>query len=67
MSEYIGHRGLPGELKHLSSLRKRKKLSRFSRDNIPLVAASETGTAQNHICFALEKPNLISPPYEGGD
>ena len=30
MSEYIGHRGLPGELKHLSSLRKIKKMSRLS-------------------------------------
>ena len=33
MSEYIGHRGLPGELKHLSSLRKRKKMSRLSRQH----------------------------------
>ena len=32
MSEYIGHRGLPGELKHLSSLRKRKKILRLAKE-----------------------------------
>ena len=38
--EYIAMRREPGELKHLSSRRKRKK------NSIPGVAASETGRAQ---------------------
>ena len=42
-AEYIGMRREPGELKHLSSRRKRKKTS------IPGVAASETGRAQTRV------------------
>ena len=45
-AESIGARGEPGELKHLSSRRKRKK-KRFSKEtSIPGVAASGTGGAQ---------------------
>ena len=41
--EYIAMRGEPGELKHLSSRRKRKQ------QVIPGVAASETGRAQTRV------------------
>ena len=41
--EYIAMRGEPGELKHLSSRRKRKQ------HVIPEVAASETGRAQTRV------------------
>ena len=43
MSESIGHGGEPGELKHLSSRRKRKKYS------MSLVAASERDRAQTSV------------------
>ena len=42
-TEYIGMQGEPGELKHLSTRRKRKKQS------IPKVAASEMGRAQTGV------------------
>ena len=48
-SEYIAVWRRPGEVKHLSSQRnKKKQKSRLSRDSIPLVAASERGTAQTN-------------------
>ncbi len=40
LAEYIGQGSQPGELKHLSTPRKRKQTA------IPSVAASESGTAQ---------------------
>lgn len=40
LTEYIGDRGKPAELKHLSRWRKR------NQNEIPLVAASERGKAQ---------------------
>ena len=43
------HKGQPGEVKHLSTLRKRKKTS------IPPVAASEKGTAQTRYMFKPER------------
>ena len=46
-SEYIGAGGEPGELKHLSTQRKRKQLV------IPLVVASESGTAQTTVVTAI--------------
>ncbi len=44
-AEYIGAGGKPGELKHLSTPRKRKQTA------IPSVAASESGTAQTARMF----------------
>ena len=44
----------PREVKHLSTWRKRKKCGVYHE--IPLVAASETGTAQTGLC--LHEPGL---------
>ena len=50
-AESIGMQGEPGELKHLSSRRKRKKISFLSRKktSISIVAASETERAQTGV------------------
>jgi len=58
----------PGEVKHLSTRRKRKKFPALCAGSIPLVAASEKGTAQtsaSHWKFQIPKtqiPNKFQIP-----
>ena len=66
--EYIAMQGEPGELKHLSTRRKRKKQS------IPKVAASEMGRAQTgvrayrgyglHLRFSKVSRTVLGKPAE---
>ena len=70
MSEYIGHRGLPGELKHLSSLRKIKKMSRLSGQHSLSSGERNGNSPKSHLLRIgnnkLEIPPL-TPPIIGGE
>ena len=70
MRESIAHGGEPGELKHLSTRRKRKK------NSIPQVAASERGGAQtrmraswgmDRIIQLIGSRTVLGKPARAGD